>query len=57
MRFLVIAEPTVHAQPDHDDCEEGGHDDEEDAADYQASFGAFVAEVLVFEVGFSMGWG
>lgn len=57
MRFLVIAEPTVHAQPDHDDCEEGGHDDEEDAADYQASFGAFVAEVLVFEVGFSVGWG
>lgn len=57
MSLLVIAEPAVDAEPDHDDCEDGGHEDEEDAADQETSFGAAVAEGLVFEVGFSVGMG
>lgn len=55
MGLLVVAKPAVDAEPDHDDGEDGGHEDEEDAADQEATFGAVVAAGLVVEVGFSRG--
>ena len=55
MGLLIVAEPAINAQPNHDDCENGGHDDEEDTADHKTAFGAFVSADLVFVVGLVVG--
>ena len=50
-----VPKPSIYPQPHHDYRDDGGGGDEQQAANQQPSLAAFVACLLVFEEGFTMG--